>query len=320
MVVENSPVPVARIPATGAVVSATIIFWVCVLEFPVASVKVQVTVEVPCVERVNESVVVPVINAPQLSVTIGAVAMVAEHSPVTAARIPATGAVVSATIIFWVCVLEFPVASVKVQVTVEVPCVERVNESVVVPVINAPQLSVTIGAVAMVAEHSPVTAARIPATGAVVSATIIFWVCVLEFPVASVKVQVTVEVPCVERVNESVVVPVINAPQLSVTIGAVAMVAEHSPVTAARIPATGAVVSATIIFWVCVLEFPAASVKVQVTVEVPCVERVNESVVVPVINAPQLSVTIGAVAMVAEHSPVAAARIPATGAVVSATI
>ena len=93
------------------------------LKLPTASVKVQVTVDVPCVLLVNASVVVPVIVPLQLSVAVGADVIVAEHCPVAATKLAtlATGATVSVTTINWVCVLVFPTASLKVQVTVDVP-------------------------------------------------------------------------------------------------------------------------------------------------------------------------------------------------------
>ena len=58
---------------------------------------------------------------------------------------------------------------------------------------------------------------------------------------------------------------------------------------------------------------PLPSSKVQVTTEVPCVVRVNASVVVPVIVPEQLSVAVGALPIVAEHSPVASAKEAASG-------
>ena len=125
--------------------------------------------------------------------------------------------------------LVLPLPSSKVQVTVEVPCVVRVNESEVVPVMVPKQLSVAVGAEAIVAEHWPVASAKLAAlaTGAMVSSTTIFWVWVLVLPLPSSKVQVTVEVPWVLLVNESEVVPVMVPEQLSVAVGAEAIVAEH---------------------------------------------------------------------------------------------
>ena len=114
------------------------------------------------------------------------------------------------------------------------------------------QLSVAVGADEIVAKHCPVTAGKEVtfATGAIVSVTTISWVCMLEFPTASLKVQVTVDVPCIVLVNASEVVPVIIPLQLSVAVGAEAMVAEHCPVTAAKLATlvTGAILSFTTIF------------------------------------------------------------------------
>ena len=62
-----------------------------------------------------------------------------------------------------------------------------VNRSVVVPTTNPIQLSVAVGAVSMLAEHSPVMVGSIAllATGAVTSFTITVWVCVDVLPLPS---------------------------------------------------------------------------------------------------------------------------------------
>src|SRR5205823_14258705 len=103
----------------GAVTSATTMCCVCVDSLPLPSLKCQVTSEVPCVVRVSESLVVPVIVPLQLSVAVGAEAIVAEHSPVASAREAAfgTGAVWSATTMCCVCVDSLPLPSLKCQVT-----------------------------------------------------------------------------------------------------------------------------------------------------------------------------------------------------------
>src|SRR5438876_715317 len=98
---------------TGIVVSAITIFCVCDEALPTASTKCHVTVEVPCVLRVSESVVVPVMVPEQLSVAVGDPAMVAVHWPVTSGSEATlgTGAVVSVTTIFCVCEEALPTAS-----------------------------------------------------------------------------------------------------------------------------------------------------------------------------------------------------------------
>src|SRR5438093_11803823 len=90
-------------------------FCVCVHSLPLPSLKCQVTTEVPCVVRVSESLVVPVIVPPQLSAAVGAEAIVAEHSPVASASEAAsgTGAVWSATTMFCVCVDSLPLPSLR---------------------------------------------------------------------------------------------------------------------------------------------------------------------------------------------------------------
>src|ERR1051325_10717279 len=117
------------------------------------------------------------------------------------------------------------------------------------------------------------------------------------------------------RVRESVVVPVIVPEQLSLAVGGAEMVAEHSPVTSGRLATlgTGAVLSLTTIFWVCEEMLPFPSSNVQVTTEVPCVLRVSESVVVPVMVPEQLSSAVGGAEIVAEHSPVASGRLATLG-------
>src|SRR5678816_995297 len=258
----------------------------------------------------DRSVVVPVMVPSQLSVAVGAEAIVAEHWPVASGSVATfgTGAVMSSTTMFCVCVEVFPLPSLNVQVTTDVPCVVRVNESVVVPVIVPAQLSAAVGAEAIVAEHWPVALGSVATfgTGAVMSSTTMFCVCVEVFPLPSLNVQVTTDVPCVVRVNESVVVPVIVPPQLSAAVGAEAIVAEHWPVASGSVAmfGTGAVMSSTTMFCVCVEVCPLPSLNVQVATDVPCVVRVNESVVVPVMVPSQLSVAVGAEAIVADHWPV----------------
>ena len=104
-----------------------------------------------------------------------------------------------------------------------------VSGSVVVPVRVPEQLSDVVGAVA-VAEHSPVTSAKVGVVGSVTSSTITFCGTMILLPLPSSKVQLMTKVPCVLYVSGSVVVPVKIPEQLSVVVGAVA-VAEHSPVT-----------------------------------------------------------------------------------------
>ena len=81
------------------------------------------------------------------------------------------------------------------------------------------------------------------------------------FPFPSLNVQLTVNVPCVEYVNASVVVPVIVPAQISVVVGAV-KVAEHCPVTEVKVGSTGGVLSVTITLKLQVEIFPALSVAV----------------------------------------------------------
>ena len=115
--------------------------------------------------------------------------MVAEHWPVTSANTGVAGAMVSWTMMFCVWVDSLPWPSLKCQVTTDVPCVERVSESLVVPVTVPAQLSVVVGAALMVAEHWPVTSGNTGVAGGVVSWTMMFWVAVVVLPFPSSNVQ-----------------------------------------------------------------------------------------------------------------------------------
>ena len=68
---------------------------------------------------------------------------------------------------------------------------------VVVPVIEPAQLSVAVGAVKLSTLHCAVTSSKsaTSARGGVTSSITTFCVCVVMFPLASVKVQVTTVVP-----------------------------------------------------------------------------------------------------------------------------
>ena len=122
--------------------------WFCVEEFPLLSVKVQVTV----VEAVIGNVVkvVPVMVPLQLSVAVGGVILFTWHCSFTVGKVvrSATGAVVSRITTDWFCVELFPLPSVKVQITV----VEVVTGKavVVVPVMVPSQLSVAVGGVMLI--------------------------------------------------------------------------------------------------------------------------------------------------------------------------
>ena len=103
------------------------------------------------------------------------------------------------------------------------------------------QLSKVVGTVT-VAEHCPVMVDKVGEVGLEVLSTITVCGTVMLFPFPSLNVQLTVNVPCVEYVNGSVVVPVIVPAQLSAVVGAVT-VAEHCPVTVAKVGVAGGVTS-----------------------------------------------------------------------------
>src|SRR6266498_4246271 len=88
----------------------------------------------------------------------------------------------------------FPCPSSYLQVTIEVPWVVRVSESLVVPVMVPLQLSLAVGGVLIVAEHCPVTSGKLAtlATGAIVSLTVIVCVHLSELPLESVALYVRV--------------------------------------------------------------------------------------------------------------------------------
>jgi hypothetical protein len=109
-----------------------------------------------------------------------------------------------------------------------------------------------------------------------------------------VKVHVTVEFDVIGKLD--VVVPRIAPEQLSKAVGAVILVTgEHVEVMVGRdeFVGTGAIASPTSTACICVDVFPAASVKVHVTVVFDVIGKLV--VVVPVINPEQLSDAEGAV-------------------------
>src|SRR5947199_3733953 len=112
----------------------------------------------------------------------------------------------------------------------------------------------------MVAEHCPVTSGNVATlgTGAIVSSFPTRRSSDLILPWPSSKCHVTVELPWVLRGREVVVVQVLVPEQLSVAVGGAVMVAEHCPVTSGNDATlgTGAIVSVTTIFWVCIEILP----------------------------------------------------------------
>ena len=114
----------------------------------------------------------------------------------------------------------FPFPSLNVQLTVNVPCVEYVNGFVVVPVIVPAQLSVVVGAVT-VAEHCPVTVAKVGVDGFVTSSTITVCVAVTVLPLPSLNDHVTTVVHCVVIGKTVVVIPVVVPAQALFVTGAI---------------------------------------------------------------------------------------------------
>ena len=183
------------------------------VEFPLLSLKVHVIVVDPPSTKLNVSDVVPFTVPAQLSVVDGTES-VPSQSTVTADSVGVTGAVISSTTMFCVCVDVFPLPSSKVQVTVVEPCVELVNESVVVPVIVPPQLSDAVGALpVMVAEHSPVASGSVieSGIGAKLSTTVTVAVSEAD-PLSSVTVRVTVFAPISAHVKDVISVSKANVP------------------------------------------------------------------------------------------------------------
>ena len=129
-----------------------------------------------------------------MSVAVGAVKLVTEHSEVMFAKltIVATGAVLSSIITLCVCVDVFPFPSLYVQVTVVVPWVMIGKVALCVPVIVPAQLSVAVGAVNVDTEHSDVTFNKFMtfAIGAVLSPIVRFNVTILSHPFAAPSVIV----------------------------------------------------------------------------------------------------------------------------------
>ena len=223
-VVEHWAVMVARVGATGAIISAITTVCVALLLFPAASVKIHSMVDVPCAVITVASEVVAVTTPEQLSIAVGAVTVV-EQTAVIVAKVGATGAIVSAITTVCVALLLFPAASVKIHSMVDVPCAVITVACEVVAVTTPEQLSIAVGA-ATVVEHWAVMVARVGATGAIISAITTVCVALLLFPAASVKIHRIVDVPWVVITVASVVVAVTTPEQLSIAVG-VATVVEH---------------------------------------------------------------------------------------------
>ena len=196
----------------------------------------------------------------QLSVAVGAVKITTALQLFAAEAVIATGtlnvgAVVSVTVTNCVLVTVLPATSVAVHVTTVFP-IGNVAGALFVKVTPL-QLSEAIGAVNTTVAVQPDPAVAVIATGivnvgAVTSITLIVCVAVLELPLASVAVHVTVLIPT-EYVAGALLVKTMlfGAVQLSDTAGAVkTTVAEHvAPaftVTVAGAVITGAMLSVTV--------------------------------------------------------------------------
>ena len=144
-----------------------------------------------------------------------------------------------------------------------------------------------------------------------------FWVWVLLLPWPSEYVHVTTVVPCAVMGKTVVVVPVTSPTQLSVAVGAVNVVTEHSAVTSGNIATSGTGLSSSTTVTVIddVDVFRAASVAVYIMVVTPLENvypptcPVPEPVVAPDIDhdrvaPPQLSEKVAsAIAIYAVQSP-----------------
>ena len=115
----------------GLVTSSNVMFWLAVVELPLPSAKVQVTMVIPWAVIGNVVVVVPVIVPAQASVVVGATG-VPEHSPrLTLAKVGVTGGVTSFSVMVKVVVSVFPLPSLAV---IAMSCV------VLCPLITVPEI------------------------------------------------------------------------------------------------------------------------------------------------------------------------------------
>jgi hypothetical protein len=176
-----------------------------------------------------------------------------------------------------------PEPSVTVQVTVVDPTSNVAGASLVV--LATLQLSAVVGVPNAMpeaaAEHAPASAETVTAAGAVMvgfssSVTVTDCVAVAVLPEPSVTVQVTVVTPNGNVAGASLVV--LATLQLSAVVGVPSekpeAAAVHAPASAETVTASGAVMvgtvlSRTVTVKLAVVEFPAASCAVYVTVVVP---------------------------------------------------
>src|SRR6476646_9438053 len=193
----------------GASVSLTVTVKLQFLEFPAASVAVQVTVLLPFAKVEPEAGAHVTVGFPgQLSVAVGvANVTTAEHCPRSVGFVifPGqliVGASVSLTVTVKLQFLEFPAASVAVHVTVLLPFGKVEPEAGTHVTVGFPgQLSVAVGvANVTTAEQCPRSLGLVifPGqliVGASVSLTVTVKLQFLEFPAASVAVHVTVLLP-----------------------------------------------------------------------------------------------------------------------------
>jgi hypothetical protein len=281
---------------TGGVLSSMKMAWLQVLEFPQSSVARQVRVMVyscgqapPTVTSVKVMVGVP----SQLSVAVAMPSAVftegfvlAVHWIVMLAGQVIEGARLSSITISWLHALEFPHASVAVQVRVIAyscgqapPAVtsEKVMTGALLQLsvaVAMPSAGLVVGLV--LAVHWIVILAGQVIDGGTLSSTKMSWVHVLEFPQSSVAVHVRVMAdspvhPPGEVASAKVIVGVPS--QLSVAVAmpsaiftAGFVLAEHSMVTFAGQVIAGATLSSTTMTCVQVLALPQSSVASQVRV------------------------------------------------------
>ena len=271
----------------GFTLSTTLTTCVAVAVFPAPSVTVHVTVVFP---NGNATGALFVTEATvQLSFVTGVpnTTPVAVHAvfvfTVIAAGATMVGFVLSTTVTTCVAVAVFPAPSVTVHVTVVFPNANTVGALFVT--LATVQLSAVTGVpnATLNAAHAlfafTVTFAGAVIVGLVLSTTVTTCVAVEVKPEASVTVQVTVVLPNGNAAGALFVT--LATEQLSEVTGVpkATPVAVHAvfvlTVIAAGATMVGAMLSTTVITWVAVAEFPAASITVHVTVVFPTVNTLG---------------------------------------------
>jgi hypothetical protein len=288
---------------TGAWLSTTVTVNEHEVELPAASVAVEVTVVVPRL-KVEPEAGTEVTVAEQLSVAVTLKFTTASHEFASLLTVMLEGQVIagawlSTTVTVNEHEVEFPAASVAVEVTVVEPRL-KIEPEAGTEVTVAKQLSVAVALKFTTAPHEFASLFTVMfegqvITGASLSTTVTVNEHVVTLPAASVAVEVTVVVPGL-NVEPEAGTEVTVAEQLSVAVVLKFTTAPHelASVFAVMLEGqviTGASLSTTVTVNEHEVELPAASVAVEVTVVVPRL-KVEPEAGTEVTVAEQLSVAV----------------------------